>query len=151
MGISRICMLTGDEEGAAQHVARQAGIGETYARLLPEEKVRKIRELRNEGLRVLMVGDGVNDSPSLATADVGLAMGRGAADVSAHAAHVIFLRDRLEQMPDLIDFARKVVRRIRSSILLFAFGVNSAAVLGAASGISAPLPRLSSTSRPRCS
>ena len=138
MGISRICMLTGDEEGAAHHVARQAGIGETYARLLPEDKVRKIRELRNEGLRVLMAGDGVNDSPSLATADVGLAMGRGAADISAQAAHVIFLKDRLEQIPDLIAFARKVVERIRSSILLFAFGVNIAAVLGAAFGYLGP-------------
>ena len=101
MGISRILMVTGDEELAAKNIGRQAGIAEVYARLLPEDKAQKIRELRNEGLRILMAGDGVNDSPSLAVADVGLAMGRGAADISAEAAHVVFLKDRLEQIPDL--------------------------------------------------
>jgi len=138
MGIARLCILTGDADAAAQQVGRQAGISEVYARLLPEEKARKVRELRNEGLRVLMVGDGVNDSPSLATADVGLAMGRGAADISAEAAHVVFLKDRVGQIPDLLAFSRKVVQRIRSSILLFAFGVNGAAILGAAFGYLGP-------------
>lgn len=138
VGIERICMLTGDEEGAARYVGRQAGIAEVYARLLPEDKARKIRELRNEGLRVLMVGDGVNDAPSLATADVGLAMGRGAADISAEAAHVVLLKDDLQQIPNLIAFARKTIQRIRSSIILFAFGVNALAILGAAFGYLRP-------------
>ena len=138
LGIARLCVLTGDEEAAAQRVARQAGITEVYARLLPEDKARKVRELRNEGFGVLMVGDGVNDSPSLATADVGLALGHGAADISAEAAHVVFLKDRLSQIPDLVAFSRKVVQRIRSSILMFAFGVNAAAILGAAFGYLGP-------------
>jgi HflK protein len=138
MGISRILMVTGDEELAAKNIGRQAGIAEIYARLLPEDKAQKIRELRNEGLRILMAGDGVNDSPSLAVADVGLAMGRGAADISAEAAHVVFLKDRLDQIPDLIAFTRKTIQRIRSSIILFAFGVNLIAVLGAAFGYLSP-------------
>ena len=138
MGIARICMMTGDESAAAQHIAAQAGISEVYARLLPEDKARKVRELRNEGMRVLMVGDGVNDAPSLAMADVGLAMGRRAADISAEAASVIFLKERLNQIPSLVAFARRVIRRIRSSIILFAIGVNILAVLGAAFGYLGP-------------
>jgi Cu+-exporting ATPase len=138
LGIRRIVLLTGDAEGAARQVGRLVGIAETYARLLPEDKARKVRELRGEELRVLMVGDGVNDSPSLATADVGLALGRRAADISAEAAHVIFLQDRVREIPRLLAFARKVVQRIRWSILVFAFGVNAAAILGAAFGYLTP-------------
>ena len=138
MGIARILMVTGDEELAAKNIGRQAGISEIYPRLLPEDKAQKVRELRSEGLRILMAGDGVNDSPSLAVADVGLAMGRGAADISAEAAHVVFLKDRLEQIPDLIAFTRKTIQRIRSSIILFAFGVNGIAILGAAFGYLSP-------------
>ena len=138
IGIERIVMLTGDEEGAASFAARAARIEEVYARLLPEEKVRRLRTLRAEGAKVLMVGDGVNDAPSLAAAEVGVAMGRGAADLSAEAAQVVFLRDRLDQLPPLILYARKVLRRIRSSILVFAFGVNFAAVGLAAFGRLSP-------------
>jgi Cu+-exporting ATPase len=138
MGVARICMVTGDEEVTARHIGRQAGIEEIYSRLLPDEKAQKILQLRGSGLRVLMVGDGINDSPALAVADAGLAMGRGLADISAEAAHVVFLRDRLEQIPDLLAFAQKTIRRIRSSIILFAFGVNLAAILGAAFGYLGP-------------
>jgi Cu+-exporting ATPase len=128
LGVTRIVMLTGDEEGAASFVARAAGIEEVHARLLPEDKVRRLRTLRAEGAKVLMAGDGVNDAPSLAAAEVGLAMGHGATDLSAEAAQVVFLRDRLDQLPPLLVYARKTLRRIRSSILIFAFGVNFAAV-----------------------
>ena len=138
IGVERVVMLTGDEEGAASFVARAAGIDEVHARLLPEDKVRRLRTLRAEGAKVLMAGDGVNDAPSLAAAEVGLAMGRGAADLSAEAAQVVFLRDRLDQIAPLLVYARKVLRRIRSSILVFAFGVNFAAVGAAALGYLTP-------------
>ena len=139
MDLGDISILTGDEESTAQHVGRSIGIGDIHARLLPEDKARKVREWRVEGSRILMVGDGINDSPSLAMADVGLAMGRGAADISAEAAHVIFLKDRLDQIPGLLAFAQKTIQRIRSSIILFAFGVNILAVLGAAWGYLTPV------------
>jgi Cu+-exporting ATPase len=138
VGVDRIVMLTGDEEGAASFVARAAGIDEVHPRLLPEEKVGRLRTMRAEGAKVLMAGDGVNDAPSLAAAEVGLAVGRGAADLSAEAAQVVFLRDRLDQIAPLLLYARKVLRRIRSSILVFAFGVNFAAVGAAAFGYLTP-------------
>ena len=138
IGIRRICMMTGDEEAAARYVGREAGIDEIYSRLLPEEKAKTVLQLRGAEAPLLMVGDGVNDSPSLASADVGIAMGRRAADISAEAAHVVFLKDRLSQIPDVIVYARRVIRRIRTSIILFAFGVNAAAVLLAAFGYLGP-------------
>ena len=137
-GTGRLLMLTGDEEATADFVAQAAGIDEVHARLLPEEKVRRLRALRSEGLRVLMVGDGVNDAPSLAAADVGLAMGQGAADLSAEAAQVVFLKDRLDQIPLLLLYAKKTLLRIKASILLFAFGVNFGAVGFAAAGMLSP-------------
>jgi Cu+-exporting ATPase len=134
LGVRRISMLTGDSERTAQVIAREAGIREVYGELLPDEKTGKIRELRDQGLVTLMIGDGINDAPSLATADVGLAMGRGAADVSAEAAHAVLIRDRLDQIPELVAYSRTAIGRIRSSILVFAFGVNFGAVLAAAFG-----------------
>ncbi len=134
LGIERIVMLTGDDPLAARTIAGQAGIREVHSRLLPEEKTAAIRDLAATGAVTLMVGDGLNDAPSLATAEVGLAMGRGAADVSAEAAHAVLIRDRLEQIPELLAFARTTIARIRGSILVFAFGVNFAAVLAAALG-----------------
>jgi len=138
LGVTRISMLTGDTGRTAQTVAAQAGIREVYSDLLPDEKIRKIREFREQGLVTLMVGDGINDAPSLATADVGLAMGRGAADISAAAAHAVLIQDRLDQIPELVEFARTAIARIRSSILVFAFGVNFVAVLAAAFGFLGP-------------
>jgi Cu+-exporting ATPase len=138
IGVERVVMLTGDEEGAAAFAARGAGIDEVHPRLLPEDKVRSLRTMRAEGAKVLMAGDGVNDAPSLAAAEVGIAMGRGAADLSAEAAQVVFLRDRLDQIPPLLLYARKTLRRIRSSIVVFAFGVNFLAVGLAAFGKLSP-------------
>jgi len=138
LGVSRISMLTGDNDRTAQVIAGQIGIREVYSGLLPDQKTGKIRELRDQGMVTLMVGDGVNDAPSLATADVGLAMGRGAADISAEAAHAVLLQDRLEQIPELVAFSRTTIARIRSSILVFAFGVNFGAVVAAAFGLFGP-------------
>jgi Cu+-exporting ATPase len=138
LGVARISMLTGDADRTAKVIAGQAGIREVYSRLLPDDKTQKIRELRDQGLVTLMVGDGINDAPSLATADVGLAMGRGAADISAEAAHAVLIRDRLDQIPELVAYSRTAISRIRSSILVFAFGVNFGAVLAAAFGLLGP-------------
>ena len=146
-GIDRIVMLTGDAEATARAIGRRAGIDEVEAELLPEDKVRRIRDLsRVDAARsgrsgkgpaspgVLMVGDGINDAPSLAAATVGTAFGHGAADLSAEAAQVVLLPDRLDYLAPLLRYSRRVVARIRSSILIFAFGINFVAVGFAAFG-----------------
>lgn len=146
-GIDRIVMLTGDAEATARAIGRRAGIDEVEAELLPEDKVHRIRDLsRVDAARsgrsgkgpaspgVLMVGDGINDAPSLAAATVGTAFGHGAADLSAEAAQVVLLPDRLDYLAPLLRYSRRVVARIRSSILIFAFGINFVAVGFAAFG-----------------
>ncbi len=133
-GVDPIVMLTGDAEGTARTIGRRAGIDQVQAELLPEEKVRRLGELARGDRSVLMVGDGINDAPSLAAASVGVAIGHGAADLSAEAAQVVLLPDRLDYLAPLLRYARRVVARIRSSILIFAFGINFVAVGFAAFG-----------------
>lgn len=133
-GLEPIVMLTGDAEGTARTIGRRAGIDQVQAELLPEEKVRRLGELSRGDRNVLMVGDGINDAPSLAAASVGVAIGHGAADLSAEAAQVVLLPDRLDYLAPLLRYSRRVVARIRSSILIFAFGINFVAVGFAAFG-----------------
>ena len=133
-GVDPIVMLTGDAEGTARTIGRRAGIDQVQAELLPEDKVRRLGELSRGDRNVLMVGDGINDAPSLAAASVGVAIGHGAADLSAEAAQVVLLPDRLDYLAPLLRYARRVVARIRSSILIFAFGINFVAVGFAAFG-----------------
>ena len=134
VGLEPIVMLTGDAEGTARTIGRRAGIDQVQAELLPEEKVRRLGELSRGDRNVLMVGDGINDAPSLAAASVGVAIGHGAADLSAEAAQVVLLPDRLDYLAPLLRYSRRVVARIRSSILIFAFGINFVAVGFAAFG-----------------
>ncbi|MXW03185.1 MAG: FtsH protease activity modulator HflK [Holophagales bacterium] len=137
-GVDPIVMLTGDAAGTARTIGRRAGIDQVQAELLPEDKVRRLGELSHGERNVLMVGDGINDAPSLAAASVGVAIGHGAADLSAEAAQVVLLPDRLDYLAPLLRYARRVVARIRSSILIFAFGINFVAVGFAAFGLLPP-------------
>ena len=133
-GVDPIVMLTGDAEATARAIGRRARIDQVQAELLPEDKVRRLRDLSRGERNVLMVGDGINDAPSLAAATVGVAIGHGAADLSAEAAQVVLLPDRLDYLAPLLRYSRRVVARIRSSILIFAFGINFVAVGFAAFG-----------------
>ena len=137
-GVDPIVMLTGDAEATARAIGRRTRIDQVHAELLPEEKVRQLRELSRGDRNVLMVGDGINDAPSLAAASVGVAIGHGAADLSAEAAQVVLLPDRLDYLAPLLRYSRRVVARIRNSILIFAFGINFVAVGFAAFGLLPP-------------
>jgi Cu+-exporting ATPase len=139
-GIKNVYLLTGDERAVADAVAAQVGIDpqHVYANLLPDEKLHRIRELADAGARVLMIGDGVNDAPSLAAAHVGAAFGRGAADLSAEAAQVVMLEPRIDAIRDAIVVARKTVERVRFNIIAFAAGVNVLAILAAGLGYLKP-------------
>ena len=101
----RTVLLTGDSQATAQAVAAQAGLDEVIAGALPDHKVAVIRDLQARGRRVAMVGDGVNDGPALAAADLGMALGSGT-DVAISAADLIVLRDDLGAVPDAIGLAR---------------------------------------------
>ena len=133
----RTVLLTGASQATAQAVGVQAGTDEVIAGALPDHKVAVIRELRAHGRRVAMVGDGVNDGPALAAADLGIALGSGT-DVAISAADLIVIRDDLGAVPDAIGLARGTLGVIRGN-LAWAFGYNIAAIPLAAAGFLNPL------------
>ncbi len=118
----RVAMLTGDRRGAAEAIAREAGIDAVEAEVLPAGKVDYVKRAQAEGRVVAMVGDGVNDAPALAQADVGVAMGAGA-DVAADAADVTLLRDDLHALADALGLSRRTMGTMRQN-LFWAFIYN---------------------------
>lgn len=122
----RVVMLTGDNRTSAEAVARRLGIDEVEAEVLPEDKGRVVQHLRDEGRVVVMAGDGVNDAPALATADVGIAMGTGT-DVAIESAGVTLLRGDLTGIVEAHRLSRATMRNIRQN-LFFAFVYNAAGV-----------------------
>jgi len=116
VGIDRTVLLTGDNHRVAERVARQVGLSEFRADLMPEEKVHYLNELRSEGHGVAMVGDGVNDAPALASAQVGIAMGIAGTDVALETADLVLVRDRLEDLPYAIRLARKSLKVVRQNL-----------------------------------
>jgi cation-transporting P-type ATPase A/B/Cu+-exporting ATPase len=130
-------LLTGDSQATARAVGAEIGVDEVIAGALPGDKVAVIAGLQAQGRRVAMAGDGVNDGPALATADLGLALGSGT-DVAMSAADLIVLRDDLAAIPDAIRLARATLATIRRN-LAWAFGYNIAAIPLAAAGFLNPL------------
>jgi len=121
MGLE-VVMLTGDTEATARAIAREAGIDRVVAGVEPDGKVREVRRLQTGGASVGMVGDGINDAPALAQADVGMAIGTGT-DIAAEAADVVLMRGELGSVADTIHLARRTLRVIRQN-LFWAFGYN---------------------------
>ncbi len=116
-GIRHVAMLTGDNERTATSLGRAVGVDQVAAELLPEDKVRIVTELQTMG-RVAMVGDGINDAPALATADVGIAMGAMGSDVAIEAADVSLLGEDLSHLPELFDHARRAGRIMRQNLAM---------------------------------
>ena len=127
-------MLTGDSPTVAEAIARQAGIDEVRAGLLPEDKVAAVRELAEEHGMVAMVGDGVNDAPALAQADVGIAMGGAGSDQAMETADVVLMGDDLGQLPFILRLSRRT-RRVVMANIAFALAVKAAVFLLAAAGL----------------
>ena len=113
----RTVMVTGDNEHTANYVGKKLGIGDVYASLLPDEKVEKIKQLKARVGAVAMVGDGVNDAPSLVTATVGMAMGAGGSDVAVETADVALMNSNLLNVPYSIRLGRKTVQTIKRNII----------------------------------
>lgn len=131
-------MLTGDRRRAAEAIARDLGIPNFEAELLPEQKLDRIRQLASQGRTVAMAGDGINDAPALAAARVGVAVS-GASDITAEAAGVVYMGHSIEKLPKLFEVSRRAVATAWQNIILFAGVVNLAAVGVAATGIIGPL------------
>jgi P-type E1-E2 ATPase len=131
-GVSEIWMLTGDNENVAAKIAKELGVS-YEAKLYPEEKVQRVKEWRRKGRVVAMVGDGVNDAPALAAADIGIAMGAVGTDVAIETADIALMTDELQKIPDVIRLSRKALRVIKEN-LIFAIVFNTVLIFLSANG-----------------
>lgn len=136
-GFKRVILLTGDNEATAATVARQLGIDEFYARAFPDRKVEIVRELQQQGFKVAMVGDGINDSPALAQADVGISMRHGA-DIAKEAADVVLMEGTLHDILAARRIAQEGLELIRRNYRAIV-AINTSAILLAVSGLAPPL------------
>lgn len=135
MGITKTVMLTGDKEPIAKDIAEKAGIDVYYSKLLPDEKVERVRELKKDNNDlVLYTGDGINDAPVLAEADLGVAMGGIGSDVAIEAADVVIMGDSLSKIPLGRKIAKKTMHIVNENII-FSIGVKVLIIIGCAVGI----------------
>nr|MBP7693916.1 heavy metal translocating P-type ATPase [Anaerolineales bacterium] len=138
LGVERVVMLTGDNDLVAQAIGREAGVDEVYAGLLPEDKLRLIKDLRAQFGSVAMVGDGVNDAPALAAATLGIAMGAAGTDVALETADVVLMSDDLRNVPYVIALSRATRRTLIANLSFAMFMI--AVMLAAIFSVSLAMP-----------
>ncbi len=139
LGVGRIVMLTGDHAAAAHAVAAALGIDQIQSGLLPADKVEAVRQLQREAGPVAMVGDGINDAPSLVVADVGVAMAEMGSDVTISSAGLVLVGDDLRKLAEAVACGQRMLRIIWQNIMAFALVVNALAVAAASLGWLSPV------------
>lgn len=137
VGVKKTVLISGDNPSAVKHVATQLGVDEYHAQVLPDQKLALIKQLQQQGLRVAYVGDGVNDAPALATADVGVAMGVAGTDVAIETAGIALMNDDMRNLAHLIALAREALRTIRGNVA-FSLSMNVLSVILSFFGVIGP-------------
>lgn len=138
LGVQKVGLLTGDNLQTAAHTAEIGGIREYQAGLLPEQKLSYIRDLQKQGYKVAMVGDGINDAPSLAAADIGFAMGTMGTDVAIESSDIALLADDLRKIPFVLALGRATLKTINASVA-FALIFNALAIIASSGGYLTPI------------
>lgn len=134
LGVEHLVMLTGDQKAIAQHVAKLVGIHEVKADLLPEQKIAALKNVPENRRPVVMVGDGVNDAPALATADVGIAMGAHGSTAASESADLVIVKDDLHRVAIAVTISQETMRIAQQAVLI-GIGICTALMLIAAFGI----------------
>jgi Cd2+/Zn2+-exporting ATPase len=137
-GIERMVMISGDNAATVRAVATQSGVDEFHAQMLPDQKLDLIKKMQAEALHVAYVGDGVNDAPALAVADVGIAMGATGTDIAIETADIALMRDDMQRVPFLVALSKEALRTIRVSVI-FSMSVNLLSVILGMLGIIGPV------------
>ena len=137
-GIKQVIMLTGDNRKVSDDIAAICGVDEAIAELMPVDKMNKIRELKEQGLTVAMIGDGVNDAPALAQADVGIAMGLSGTEVAIETAGVVLVSDDLSKLSQMLNIGKTTMSIIKQNII-FAIAVNIIGIALSSQGFISPL------------
>ena len=137
--IKRIIMLTGDNDRTASEIAKQAGINEYEAFLLPEDKLVRIKKLQEQNYIVAMVGDGLNDAPALVFSDLGIAIGSAGTDVAIESSDIVIMNDDLRKVLDVLTLGKYTLKIIKQNIWIFAVGINAVGISLASSGLLSPV------------
>ena len=135
-GFTKVVMMTGDSERTAKAIAKKVGVDEYYAEVLPEDKANFVEKEKAEGRKVIMIGDGINDSPALACADIGVALGCGA-DIAISTADVMIVSSSMQSVQTVFDISAATMKNVRQN-LIWAAVYNVICIPLAASGIINP-------------
>jgi Cd2+/Zn2+-exporting ATPase len=138
LGIQATMLISGDNQATADAVGKSLGVDQVFANTLPEQKLSLIEKYQKKGLKVAYVGDGVNDAPALAKADVGIAMGTVGTNVAMETADIVLLTDKIERLPYLVDLSLKSLRVIRNNVI-FSMSINILSVVLSMTGVIGPV------------